>query len=81
MINAEVNEKMLAFFKDRLDIDIIGSNIDPDTNFFESGLIDSLSFLVIINQIKKLFKVKVGLDDVDSINSFNKTVEFISSKI
>lgn len=55
----------------------------PDTDLFESGVLDSLGFVEILLQLEGEFGIKVSLDDleIDRFRSVGKIAAFVASRM
>jgi acyl carrier protein len=54
----------------------------PDTDVFESGLLDSLAFVDLLGALEHEFGVTIALDDleVDNFRSIDRIAEFIAAR-
>lgn len=59
------------------------SKVNDDTQIFESGLLDSMGLLFLIEFLKDTFKVEVNDDELNPQNfeSINSIVAFVSGKM
>lgn len=58
------------------------SQIDDDTQIFESGLLDSMGLLFLIEFLKENFSIEVNDEELNPHNfeSINSIVAFVNSK-
>jgi acyl carrier protein len=77
-----VSAKLNEFFANKLEINPEELGLNGGADLAETGRLDSLSFLVLINFIKKSFKKTVKLADISEgrLNSFSKIVDFIAGE-
>lgn len=55
--------------------------VEPDTNFFQDGLLDSIDFLELVSACEQAFGVTIDLleTDIQQISSLTGLAEFIDS--
>jgi methoxymalonate biosynthesis acyl carrier protein len=55
----------------------------PDTDLFESGLLDSLAFIELLLAIERNFGVTTSVDDleVDNFRSVARIAEFVTARM
>jgi D-alanine--poly(phosphoribitol) ligase subunit 2 len=55
----------------------------PDTDLFESGLLDSLAFVELLLAIERDFSVTTSLEDleVDNFRSVERIAEFVTARM
>lgn len=53
--------KLMALFRDELHIEVPS----PDTDLFETGLIDSLQLVLLLLQLEQRLGVRIPLDEVE----------------
>ena len=80
MSNAtELDTRIAQLFSDTLHRDVPS----PDTDLFESGLLDSLSFVDLLVSLEQEFGTTIGLDDleVDNFRSIGRISTFLRGRI
>ena len=57
----------------------ITKKIDENKNLFSSGIIDSMSIIILISLIEKEYKTKINLKkfDINQISSINKIKKYL----
>jgi acyl carrier protein len=57
--------------------------IEPDTNIFEAGIVNSLLALQLINRMEQHFQFEIGEDDLDRENfsSIRNMTQFVLRKV
>jgi acyl carrier protein len=75
----ELRTRIARLFSDSLHRDVPS----PDTDLFESGLLDSLSFVDLLVSLEGEFGTTIGLDDleVDNFRSIDRMAAFLSDRI
>lgn len=65
------------FFSDRLNVGISS----PDEDLFETGILDSLTFVDLVLYLEEQFDVRVGADDMEPENfrSVAKIAAFVAA--
>lgn len=80
MSNAtELDTRIAQLFSETLHRDVPS----PDTDLFESGLLDSLSFVDLLVSLEHEFGTTIGLDDleVDNFRSIDRIARFLRSRL
>lgn len=57
--------------------------LDPETNFFDSGLLDSLAFIQFIVELSEGFKIDISPSQVErcDLETLSKATSFVSSNL
>ncbi len=61
MTAESVHAGVAGLFRDRLNLEVESADLD----LFDSGLLDSMSFVELLVQLEKEFGIAVSVDDVD----------------
>ncbi len=61
MTAESVHAGVARLFRDRLNLEVESADLD----LFDSGLLDSMSFVELLVQLEKEFGIAVSVDDVD----------------
>ena len=80
MSNAtELRARIAQLFSDTVHRDVPS----PDMDLFESGLLDSLSFVDLLVSLEREFGTTIGLDDleVDNFRSIDRIASFLGDRI
>lgn len=72
---AELQNRLVKFFRDKLEIDVPS----PETDLIDTGLMDSLVFVELLFHLEKEWGVTVAMDilDLDQFRSIASIVSFI----
>jgi acyl carrier protein len=75
----ELGTRIARLFSDALHRDVPS----PDTDLFESGLLDSLSFVDLLVHLERQFGTTIDLDDLelDNFRSIARMAAFLSGRI
>lgn len=80
MPNPRSLEPQLAgLFRDKLNIEVPS----VETDLFDTGLVDSLSFVEFLAQLEEQCGVQVSLDDldIDRFRTISRIAEFVATKL
>lgn len=74
----QVKELVRTFINNSINIDALGD----DDNLFESGIVNSLFAIQLMNFVERKFGLEIGMDDLDIENfkSINATTAFVVRK-
>ena len=74
-----LREQVADVFLRSLNLDVPS----PDTDLFETGLLDSLAFVELLVGIEREFGVTTSVDDleVDNFRSIARIAEFVSARV
>jgi acyl carrier protein len=77
-----IEEKIKAYLAATCLINFDGSEVDHDTDLFQTGLLDSYGFVELVVFLEREFFIKVTDDDLVSVsfNSVNELVRYIGEK-
>ena len=75
---ANLHDQIAVLFSEKLNLDVPSS----DTDLFEIGLLDSLSFVDLLLCLEQKFGTKVSIEDleIDNYRSIEKIAEFVISR-
>jgi acyl carrier protein len=75
----ELRTRIARLFSDSLHRDVPS----PDTDLFESGLLDSLSFVDLLVSLEREFDTTIGLDDleVDNFRTIDRMAVFLVDRM
>jgi acyl carrier protein len=70
--------RITRLFSDTLQREVPG----PDTDVFESGILDSLAFVDLLAALEREFGIGIALDDleVDNFRSIARIAEFVAAR-
>jgi len=76
----EKREIIREFIKDKL-MNNKGS-LGDDQSLFESGIVDSMDFLILLDFIEKNFNIPIKMSEIsiDNFNTIQKIADFIAKK-
>ena len=74
----DLQDRIARIFAGPLRLDIAS----PDTDLFESGVLDSLAFVELLLQLEREFGVTTSVDDLelDNFRTMSRIAEFISTR-
>lgn len=82
MTTETLKEKIRAYIAATCLVSFDDPNINDDTDLFETGLLDSYSFVELVNFLEREFGLKVTDDDLvlESFNSVDELVRYVGDK-
>lgn len=83
MNSLEIKTKLKIFIKDNFLLGFGPEDVNDDDSFMEKGIIDSTGILELISFIEETFSIKIKDEELvpDNLDSINKLVTFLDSKI
>jgi D-alanine--poly(phosphoribitol) ligase subunit 2 len=78
MKNGALTGRIAKLFTDRLHTDVPA----PDTDLFETGILDSLRFVELLAALEEAFDVHIAVEDleIDDFRNLSRIADFLSMK-
>jgi acyl carrier protein len=70
--------RLARVFAERLHVDVPA----PDTDLFETGILDSLRFVELLALLEETFSVRVAVEEleIDDFRSLSRIADFLTAK-
>ena len=78
-----VKDKVRAFLRDNFLMGDDDQDIQDETSFMESHILDSTGFIELISYLEEQFEIRVTDDEMvpDNLDSLTNIAHFVSSKL
>jgi len=76
--DTEVQTRLARIFVERLDVEVPA----PDTDLFETGIIDSLRFVALLAALEEAFGMRVTVNEleIDDFRTLSRIADFLAAK-